>query len=1171
MEALFLKLLNMSLAAGWMVLVVLLLRLALRRAPRWAVCLLWGLVALRLVCPVSVESSLSLLPEKVGSGELVEEWADDYVGEVWVIHDNSIYYDGAVAAGREPIPSGEGGYYVVTAPDQLGEPSTVENTVVPVLSWVWLAGMSGMLLYALVSYLLLKRRMATATLLRDHIKQSESVDSPFVLGLFRPAIYLPYAIDGEDMAHVIAHEQAHIRRRDHWWKPIGFLLLSVHWFNPMLWVAYVLLCRDIEAACDEKVIADMEREERRAYSTALLNCSVHRRRIAACPLAFGEVGVKERIKNVMDYKKPAFWIVAVAVAACLAAGVCFLTDPPLLALDLEDNPIQSAHCFDVREGGPEGPARPLTEEEIEDLTYRLKGLNGTRRDDAYAGLTAAYQISAALKDGSYVRASGYHMGNLSRVDVEWQGERYVVEDLSFHFYLDEVCRKRGAPSGEKRPLTLDDVTALSQKGDALTWADFEDFDYIETGSGLYIRAYDIDEMFTLLIGGAGPDSDPMYIYLRSNYTRDGRIDIRFDDVEAFIAEQRALRANYLAANDPLPGEFPMGMIFASGAGGWGSSLTLYPDGTFVGSYSDSEMGDTGEGYPNGTHYTCAFTGRFSDIKKRDGHAYDLTLAELATELPERTVWYEDGIRYVASFPYGLANSWDFSETTRFILYTPETKPGEVSEDFLSWWPEAYLWQKGERDTLSCYGLYNVHTGAGFFSHSSTPAQGEQTRPDGLDVQEAMRTVNGADFPYPEDLGSASRDKVSEALRDAADDRIPGSTLNGIDYWQMDVYLEGDPDHWTNQNLHFELRCGLEENVVEVALCKQGQRSAALFRSEALYDLVRHKRDYGEVVDQAAFDRFAPILTGQMDTHFAYMSGFEGYKGYELTRFNRVWRYSLGNGGEVELYDFDYALLPQDVERVTWAGGMYLDSKLRVQGHNGGGQFAVRYQDGQVIKTAFMGNDFYYTPDQPENTVWAKEMLGGVLGTEDECFLTPEEIQQVNGAFTALLRDEQENPISVNPASCFFTSLYDRVEELNFSEFLWYFPGGVPVTDEAEFNALKGLDRWSFGEKRSLKDMPVPIQRHTVDNINAVLTRYAGITMADLSAAQMDGWPLYLSEYDAYYTFTSDMGAGSFECAWGLIKGSNAYLYQERDWGTTLLTLRKVGDNWYIQSHQLLEG
>jgi len=178
-----------------------------------------------------------------------------------------------------------------------------------------------------VSYLLLKRKVATAIPLEKGIKQSEYVDSPFVLGIIRPIIYLPFDMAEEDMAYVIAHEKAHIHRRDHWWKPFGFLLLSIYWFNPVLWVAYILLCRDIEAACDEKVIKDMEKDERRAYSTALLNCSIHRRRIAACPLAFGETGVKARVKSVMNYKKPAFWVILITLVVSIIVAVCFLTNP----------------------------------------------------------------------------------------------------------------------------------------------------------------------------------------------------------------------------------------------------------------------------------------------------------------------------------------------------------------------------------------------------------------------------------------------------------------------------------------------------------------------------------------------------------------------------------------------------------------------------------------------------------------------------------------------------------------------------------------------------------------------------------------------------------------------------------------------------------------------------
>lgn len=311
MEAVWLKLVNLSISAGWLVLAVVVLRLVFRKAPRWIFCVLWALVALRLVCPVSIESALSLVPS---AQTLPPEILDTATPQ---IHSGI----NAVNSAVNPVL----GQSMAPAPGASVNPTQVWSFL---LSCIWVAGMAAMAIYALVSYGRIKRRVATATLLRDNIRQSEYVDSPFVLGLFRPVIYLPYHMELGDLEYVIAHEQAHIRRKDHWWKPLGFVLLCVYWFNPLLWVAYVLLCRDIEGACDEKVIREMGLEDRRGYSTALLNCSVRRRSIAACPLAFGEVGVKERVKSVMHYKRPAFWLVAAALVACGAAAVCFLTNPP---------------------------------------------------------------------------------------------------------------------------------------------------------------------------------------------------------------------------------------------------------------------------------------------------------------------------------------------------------------------------------------------------------------------------------------------------------------------------------------------------------------------------------------------------------------------------------------------------------------------------------------------------------------------------------------------------------------------------------------------------------------------------------------------------------------------------------------------------------------------------
>lgn len=310
MEAFVLRLVNLSINASYLVLAVLLLRLLLRKAPRWIFCLLWGLVALRLICPFSIESALSLIPS---AEPLPRDFIYTAVPEIQSgISAIDRLVNSALAGSMTPFPGSS------------VNPSQVWSFV---LARVWAVGAGAMLLYALVSFLLLKRRMSTATLLRDNLRQSEQAASPFVLGLFRPVIYLPYHVADTDLPYVIAHEQAHIRRGDPWWKLLGFLLLAVYWFDPLLWLAYLLLCRDIEAACDERVIRGMEKEYRRGYSTALLHCSVQSRTIAACPLSFGEAGVKARVKAVMNYKKPACWVLLLAAAACLVTAVCFMTDP----------------------------------------------------------------------------------------------------------------------------------------------------------------------------------------------------------------------------------------------------------------------------------------------------------------------------------------------------------------------------------------------------------------------------------------------------------------------------------------------------------------------------------------------------------------------------------------------------------------------------------------------------------------------------------------------------------------------------------------------------------------------------------------------------------------------------------------------------------------------------
>lgn len=311
MSDLFLKILNLGITASYVMAAVMLVRLIFRKkAPKKLICALWLLVGVRLVCPFSLESVLSLIPSaETVPPEIVSSPAPQITSGFAAF--NSVV-NPVLSEAFAPIP------------EQSVSPMQV---LTEVGAWVWLAGVIAVCLYGLISYIKLKRKMSDAVLLSGNIFQSEKGESPFILGFIRPKIYLPFALSDTDRENVIAHETAHIKRKDHIIKPLAFLLLAVYWFNPLVWVSYALLCRDIELACDERVIKDLSEDNRKEYAKSLLDCAVKRKSIAACPLAFGEVGVKTRIKGVMHYKKPAFWVILITVAAIIVTSVCFLTNP----------------------------------------------------------------------------------------------------------------------------------------------------------------------------------------------------------------------------------------------------------------------------------------------------------------------------------------------------------------------------------------------------------------------------------------------------------------------------------------------------------------------------------------------------------------------------------------------------------------------------------------------------------------------------------------------------------------------------------------------------------------------------------------------------------------------------------------------------------------------------
>lgn len=310
MDAVLLKLLNISMTASYLILAVILVRLLFKKAPKWVSCLLWGVVALRLVCPFSIESVFSLIP----NAQPIP--SDIHLSRAPAVDTGVPALDQII----NPILS-------VSSPPSLIDSVNPLQVALFVAGWLWIAGMAAMGIYALVSYLRIRWQVRESAHLYNNVWISDRIRSPFILGLLRPRIYLPHDLSEADTQYVLQHEKAHLKRLDHIWKPLGFALLTVYWFNPLLWVAYILLCRDIEMACDEKVLRQLGAGSKKPYADALINCSIPRRSIAACPLAFGEGDVKKRIRSILHYKKPAFWVIVAALVVCICISVAFLTNP----------------------------------------------------------------------------------------------------------------------------------------------------------------------------------------------------------------------------------------------------------------------------------------------------------------------------------------------------------------------------------------------------------------------------------------------------------------------------------------------------------------------------------------------------------------------------------------------------------------------------------------------------------------------------------------------------------------------------------------------------------------------------------------------------------------------------------------------------------------------------
>ncbi|MBQ7624810.1 MAG: transcriptional regulator, partial [Clostridia bacterium] len=422
MDKLFLTLFNMSVSASVLILAVVIIRAFMKRSPKYFRCILWALVAIRLIIPSFPQTSLSVMP----APEIISE-ETLYDKEPEIDTGSALINDSV-----NPLFSG------VFKTDEISSANKLQVDVY-ILSIIWAAGVVCMLIYAFISFLQLRRKVSASVLTERGAFICDGIRSPFILGIIRPKIFIPSSISEKEAEISEAHERAHLKRKDHLWKPIGFLLLSVYWMNPLIWLAYYLLCRDIELACDEKVLKGYTGDGIKEYAETLLSFEVKSRAITACPLAFGESGVKQRIKNVLNYKKPAFWLILSAVLICAAVCVFFMTDPLKTEIDLDPDKISGAEVYNALTVEEKG-ITALDPEDIAELSSTLRGINKLKRSSEYEGLTPLYAVYIHGNGGDLITLRGYDVYGF-KTDAVFRGKTYVIKSDKFNKNLRDLCFK----------------------------------------------------------------------------------------------------------------------------------------------------------------------------------------------------------------------------------------------------------------------------------------------------------------------------------------------------------------------------------------------------------------------------------------------------------------------------------------------------------------------------------------------------------------------------------------------------------------------------------------------------------------------------------------------------------------------------------------------------------
>lgn len=1037
----FLKLMNMSISASWLVLAVFVLRFALRKAPKWFDVLLWGFVAVRLICPFSIESALSLIPSTETIPMNIEMAARP-----------------AIDSGIDAVNSAVNPMIAASFTPNPGASANPLQIWIPAASGIWLLGMLLMMLYTVISYFSLYRKLDTAVRYEKNIFQSENVTTPFVLGVFKPRIYLPFQIPEADLTYVVAHEQAHICRKDHWWKPLGFLLLTVHWFNPLMWLAYILLCRDIELACDEKVIQKLGSEQRAEYTQALVSCSVNRRMVAACPLAFGEVGVKDRVKTIMNYKKPTFWLVVAAMIFCIVLAVCFLTDP------IQDKHSQSFLHYKN--------AISLSERQDVIPTIHYTSVNdfhgsigmGMVEGKAFAAYLDTVQWTEKLLAPGDLSSPGSVAVNVA------ENLRITIYDRKFAAvkFNDEVCYYR---------IKNGDYESILQLLIPV------DEDRLERSS---------ETRLDVVLGVAAVEDKSERILLDDIISA-----IEYDEITE-ITLRNLHNGSWSHITDEMEVESVLhflskveGINKTSSKGYYGGCYTIQlqdsDETIFSIGFGDDESfhyGDYGDGYP--ARYDLRGVTREDVIRflsRYDTSGLDWGLS--SSVLHATVLEIHDGYFLVEP----VEGSWELASSDRIKIPmknmepSPEPKVGDILEI-------EYDGQLQETYPARISNPYSIKI---------AESTGRLSLNDVIILSQKGHELTWSDFDQFEymETGFGLYIRVYE-INDMFRLMIGGNHPEG--------YPDKDPMY-----IYLTL---VEDKEIKIDIRDGGVTE---FISEHNSD----SREKWDRIPMVMVNGTLYLDTGKESTVMARCGMMDG----EIT--------SQVPGNEEPTID-------NQSNFGTGYGYQYGAMEGTIEIHMNGKWWVFATEEARQ-KIQFPEHD-----DEGKRT------------------LTQEEIDRVNEAFSPIRFNAQGEPRGTNILSCFFTSYYDDICDMNFAEFLAYFPGDGSAVEETEFARLKDLEDFLFyGYVSVMEDMPVPVHKHRVKNINLTLQKFAGITVENLDTSDVN----YLPEYDAFYNYTSDYAPGIFQCTRGEIDGNIVRLYEESDTGTDVLTLRKTGNSYLIAAHQ----